>query len=402
MQSMNEQAQSGISVVVPCLNEEESIEQVVRAAQEGIARMNLPGEVVVVDNGSTDRSVELARAAGARVVTETIPGYGAALRRGFASARHEIMVMGDADMTYDFTRLDALVQPILDGNAELVVGNRMRNVRPGSMPKLHQYVGNPLLSLMLRLMFHTHTIKDAHCGMRAIRRDVYRRLGCVTTGMEFASEMIVRAIHNRVRMTERDIIYHPRIGESKLQSFRDGWRHMRFLLLHSPSSTLLFPGLAAWIVSLLVAAPLAFGPVVLGGRAFDIHMMIVAGTLNIVSIQLLTFGLLSKAFAHLAGLRDDPLIAWLYKHFTFEKFMLITLPPVAAALWVVGVVIHQWSTSGFGPLNQIRPLFLALICMINGMQMAAGGYLFSIMALPRHRGRFTPGAQDHPPGPENG
>ena len=191
-----ESAADGVSVVIPCLNEEASIAQVVDAALAGIAKLGLPGEVVVVDNGSVDRSPELAAEHGARVLTEDERGYGAALRRGFRDARYGIVVMGDGDLTYDFSRLDELVRPILDGAAEFVVGNRMGNIRPGSMPKLHQYVGNPVLSLLLRVMFHTHTVRDAHCGMRAILRSTYRRLRCVTTGMEFASEMIVRAIHN--------------------------------------------------------------------------------------------------------------------------------------------------------------------------------------------------------------
>ena len=184
----------GVSVVIPCLNEEASIGQVIAAARAGIAAIGTGGEVIVVDNGSTDRSVEIAKRSGARVLTETHRGYGAALRKGFADARHEIVVMGDGDLTYDFKKLGDLVLPILAGEAQFVIGNRMGNILPGAMPPLHRYLGNPILSGLLRLMFHDRRVKDAHCGLRAISRDVYRRLRCVTTGMEFASEMVVRAI----------------------------------------------------------------------------------------------------------------------------------------------------------------------------------------------------------------
>ena len=374
----------GVSVVIPCLDEEESIGLVVDAGLAGIKKLNLSGEVVVVDNGCTDRSVAVAEEHGARVVQEEERGYGAALRRGFAEAKYDIMVMGDGDLTYDFSRLDALVQPILDDDADLVVGNRMRNILPGSMPKLHQYVGNPVLSLMLRLMFHTHTIKDAHCGMRAISREAYLRLGCVTTGMEFASEMIVRAIDCKLRLQERDIVYHARVGDSKLASFRDGWRHLRFMLLHSPTSALLVPGIVLWAIGLAVALPLAFGPVVLDGRAIDVHCMIIGGLINTVSIQFIMMGLLAKAYAHLSGLRHDSVIVWLYNHLTFEKLILATLPLVAIGLAVMLNVIVRWVASGFGDLNEVRPLFFATVCFVNGVQIAAAGYLFSIMVLPRH------------------
>jgi glycosyltransferase involved in cell wall biosynthesis len=374
----------GISVVIPCLNEEESIGQVVEAAQEGIRKLDMPGEVIVVDNGSTDRSRKIAEEKGARVVPETIKGYGAALRRGFASATYSIMVMGDGDMTYDFARLDILVQPILDGEAEFVVGNRMANIRPGSMPRLHRYVGNPALSMMLRIMFRRHIVRDAHCGMRAITREAYRSLRCVTTGMEFASEMVVRAIHRGIRMAERDIVYHPRVGESKLSSFRDGWRHLRFMFLHSPTWALLLPGFTMWILGTAIAIPLAFGPVVIGGRHIDIHCMIIGALLNVVSIQFITMGFLAKAYAHHARIWKDAAIERMHRAFSFERIAMIALPLILIGLGMTLKVVVQWVASGFGPLDEARLLFLALLCLVNGTQIAAAGYFFQIMALPRH------------------
>lgn len=387
-------AYNGISVVIPCLNEEASIGPVVDAAREGISRVGLPGEVIVVDNGSTDRSTSIARAHGARVVTEQERGYGAALRRGFAEARYDLLAMGDGDLTYDFTRLDDLATPILRGEADFVVGNRMGNLRPGSMPWLHRYIGNPLLSTLLRFMFWNHLVRDAHCGMRVITATAYRALHCVTTGMEFASEMIVRALHCKLRMVERPIIYHPRVGESKLMSFRDGWRHLRFMWLHSPSSALLVPGLLIWVLGLALALRLAMGPVMWNGRAIDIHCMIVGGLLSVISIQMLTMGLLAKAFAHLSGLHHEPVVRWLYQKITFERFVLYTTPLVLSGLALTLWVVFEWAVGGFGPLDQTRRLFFGMLLMANGTQIAAAGYLFSIMALPRHVEPFTPNPPD--------
>ncbi len=381
---------NGISIVIPCLNEADSIGLVVDAALTGIAKLKMDGEVVIVDNGSTDDSANIARAHGGRVIAESEKGYGAALRRGFAEAHYELLAMGDGDLTYDFTRIDELVRPILDNEADFVVGNRMNHLRPGSMPALHRYLGNPLLSMMLRVMFARHIVRDAHCGMRVITRKAYQALHCVTTGMEFASEMIVRAIHCHVRMAERPIVYHERVGESKLASFRDGWRHLRFMWLHSPAWALLIPGAAMWIAGLIVAIPLAFGPVVWHGRAFDIHCMIMGGLLNLISIQLITLGLLAKAFAHLAGLRYDRTIAWLYQHLHFERCILYTLPLGLAGVAMVLRVVYVWVASGFGPLAEERLLFLGMLCVANAAQIAAAGYLFSIMALPRHLAPFAP------------
>jgi hypothetical protein len=301
--------------------------------------------------------------------------------------------MGDADLTYDFTRLDVLVRPILNGEADFVVGNRMRNIRPGSMPRLHRYLGNPLMSFFLRVMFHTTAVRDPQCGLRAITRTAYDRLQCATTGMEFASEMIVRAIQCGVKMAERDIVYHPRAGASKLRSFKDGWRHLRFMMLHSPTMMLLVPGAVFWLIGLALSLRLAFGPVIIGGRLFDIHCMIAGGLLNIVSLQVIVAGLLAKAYAHLSGLHDDPVVAWFYRWFTFERAFLLSVPLTLIGLGVGGRVVAKWVASGFGALDQPRALFLALLCIVNGVQIASASYLFSIMALPRHVDRRSPSAE---------
>ena len=229
-----------VSVVIPCLNEQENIAHCVTVARAVLVEHGIRGEVVVADNASDDRSAEIAANAGARVVTEPRRGYGSAYRAGFAVARGRYIVMADADLTYDFAEIPRFVEH-LEAGAELVMGDRMDNIHPGAMPWLHRYVGNPVLTGVLNLFFRTG-VNDAHCGMRALRRDVLPRLDLRTTGMEFASEMVIRASKEQLDIREFPIEYHPRGGESKLSSFRDGWRHLRFLLVHSPTHLFVLPG----------------------------------------------------------------------------------------------------------------------------------------------------------------
>jgi glycosyltransferase involved in cell wall biosynthesis len=232
--------------VIPCLNEEKAIAACVMAAIDALANARLSGEVIVVDNASEDRSAELAAAAGARVVSEPRRGYGSAYLAGFRAAIGDCVVMADADLTYDFADIPRFVAEIQQG-ADMVMGDRMDNIQPGAMPWLHRYVGNPLLSGFLNVLFRTG-VRDAHCGMRAFRRSVLPQLDLRTTGMEFASEMVIRAAKANLRIEQIPITYHPREGESKLSSFRDGWRHLRFLLLHRPTYLFVLPGLLMLIL----------------------------------------------------------------------------------------------------------------------------------------------------------
>ena len=359
------------------------------AAHAGILDAGVEGEVLVVDNGCDDLSAQIAVEHGARVLREDRRGYGAALRKGFGAAAYDVVVMGDGDLSYDFSKLGALVRPILEDKADLVVGNRMQNILPGAMPWLHRYVGNPLLSAFTRVVFRIKGVRDIHCGLRAIRLDAYRQLNCVTTGMEFASEMIIRAHQKGLRIVEQPIVYHLRTGDSKLHSFKDGWRHLRFMMLHSPTTALLIPGCVGWLLGLLICLPLVSGPVVISGRTFDVHCMILGGLLNVVSIQIMTFGMLAKAFAHLSGIREDPVIARLYQLITFEKTMALALPMVLIGLIVSANVILGWVRAGFGDLDSSRALFFSTLCLVNGVQLSAAAYLFSLVALPHRIDRST-------------
>src|SRR3954470_4446052 len=277
-----------VSVVIPCLNEAENIEACVKSALEALETSGILGEVLVADNAPGDGSADLAAAVGARVIHEPRRGYGSAYLAGFRAARGRYIVMADADLTYDFAEIPRFVEH-LDAGAELVMGDRMDNIHPGAMPWLHRYVGNPVLTWILNLFFRTG-VNDAHCGMRALRRDILPLLDLRTTGMEFASEMVIRASKEHLRISEVPIEYHPRGGESKLASFRDGWRHLRFLLVHSPKHLFIIPGsvLAALgsVIVLFVGAGIDFF-----GRAWGIHTLIGGVLLMIVGTQMLALGL---------------------------------------------------------------------------------------------------------------
>ena len=227
--------------MIPCLNEAENIEQCVSAAWDALEANGISGEVIVADNGSTDGSAELARAAGARVVHEPRRGYGSAYLAGFAAARGDYIVMADADLTYDFAEIPRFVKELDDG-AQLVMGDRMDSIHDGAMPWMNRHIGNPVLSGFLNLLYRTN-VRDVHCGMRALRRDVLPVLDLNSTGMEFASEMVIRAAKQQLDVREFPIEYHPRGGESKLSPMRDGWRHLRLMLVYSPTALFIVPGL---------------------------------------------------------------------------------------------------------------------------------------------------------------
>src|SRR3954463_8206248 len=282
-----------VSVVIPCLNEEDNIEACVTRALDAIRDAGLAGEVVVADNASEDRSAELARNAGARVVTETRRGYGSAYLAGFAAAQGRYLVMADADLTYDFAEIPRFVEK-LDEGAELVMGDRMDNIHPGAMPWLHRYVGNPVLTGVLNVFFRTG-VNDAHCGMRGLRRDILPRLDLRTTGMEFASEMVIRASKERLDIREFPIEYRPRGGESKPSSVRGGWRALRFLLVHSPTHLFMLPGLALLTLGVLVTA-LVLSRVEMFGRQWDVHTQLGGALLIVTGVQVIALGLAAHAY----------------------------------------------------------------------------------------------------------
>ena len=370
-----------VSVVIPCLNEAENIERCVTAALEAIVRMGVAGEVVVADNDSEDDSARLAEAAGARVVVERRRGYGSAYLAGFAASRGRYIVMADADLTYDFNEIPRFVGELEKG-AEMVIGDRMDNIHPGAMPWLHQYIGNPILTGLLNLFFRTG-ISDAHCGMRALRRDVLPRLDLRTTGMEFASEMVIRASKEKLRIAEFPIQYHPRGGESKLSSFRDGWRHLRFLLVHSPNHLFIIPGAVMSGLGALILL-ISESRLELFGRPWGVHAVIGGALLMIVGTQVLALGLCAHAYGTYFMGEKDPWFDRMRSRFRLEHGLLLGGLFMLAGVVLAAVILVSWISHGFGSLSYERLAVIAAAVLIVGIQIFFSSFLLSILGLRRN------------------
>jgi len=369
---------ASVSVVIPCLNEEQTIAQCVESAIASLERNQLDGEVIVVDNGSEDGSAKLAEQAGARVILEHRRGYGSAYLAGLAQARGDLVVMADADLTYDFDDIPRFVERLQDG-AELVIGDRMDNIEPGAMPWLHQYVGNPLLTGVLNVFFRAG-VRDAHCGMRAIRRDVLPRLDLRTTGMEFASEMLVRAAKQGVVIDEVPITYSRRGGSSKLSSFRDGWRHLRYLLIHSPFYLFIVPGALQCLVGLL-ASVTVLANIHLFGRLWDLHTLIAGSLLIIVGVEVLALGVCAQAYgAYYLGERDR----WFdapRRRLRLEHGLALGAALIAIGSAVGATVVIRWISHGFGALAQERLALVAATLVIVGVHVFFASFLLSVIGL---------------------
>jgi glycosyltransferase involved in cell wall biosynthesis len=369
-----------VSVVIPCLNEAENIETCVTSAHRALEAMGVPGEVVVADNGSEDDSASLAERAGARVVVERRRGYGSAYLAGFEAARGRYIVMADADLTYDFNEIPRFVAALEDG-AEMVIGDRMDNIQPGAMPWMHRYVGNPILTGLLNLFFRTG-INDAHCGMRAVRRDVLPRLDLRTTGMEFASEMVIRAAKEQLRIDEFPIEYHPRGGESKLSSFRDGWRHLRFLLVHSPNHLFILPGAVLATIGTVILVYVGSGLDFLG-RAWGLHALIGAALLMIVGTQVLALGLCAHAYGTYFMAERDPWFDRMRARFRLEHGLLLGGAFMLVGLVIGTVIVATWISRGFGSLSDEKLAVIAASLLVVGIQIFFSSFLLSILGLRR-------------------
>jgi glycosyltransferase involved in cell wall biosynthesis len=371
-----------VSVVIPCLNEAETIAECVSQARAVLDANALSGEVVVIDNGSTDGSGDLARNAGAHVVVEPRRGYGSAYLAGLEAARGDYVVMVDADLTYDFGEIPSFVRE-LEAGADVVIGNRMQNIKPGAMPLLSR-LGNPLLSGFLNILHRTN-IHDAHCGMRALRRDVVPALNLRTVGMEFASEMVIRATRERLDVREVPISLHPRVGESKLSPFRDGWRHLRLILVYNPTFLFIIPGLVFFAVGSLIAL-LVFLEVPVFGRDLLLHSLIFGCLLVLIGVQAIGLGLSARAFGIYFISEQDPLFQRLRGRLRLEHGLALALLVLLAGLALIGVVVGKWAASGFGELREERLAILAFTVIAVGAQIFFTSFLVSIIGLRRPRG----------------
>ena len=370
-----------ISVVLPCLNEAMTVSRCVEEALQALSTGGLRGEVIVSDNGSSDGSPGLARQAGARVVHEPKRGYGSAYLCGIAAARAPIIIMADADNTYDLREIPRLVAKLREGY-DMVLGSRLGGViLPGAMPWLHRYVGNPILTGLLNRLFRLQ-LQDAHTGLRAFTRAGYDRLELRTTGMEFASEMIVSAGQQRLKVAEVPITYHPRAGESKLKTWRDGWRHLRYLMLRSPTHLFLIPGVALVLLGWLPLVALAAGPLVIGRFFFDFHYMIAGSAIALLGLQTLTLGVHGKAYLVANNLEHpDRLMAWLQENFTLERGLLSGLALLLIGLGFGLRIFIVWAQHGYENLFELRTGLVALTLAVSGTQVIVAALFLSLLRI---------------------
>lgn len=374
-----------VSIVMPCLNEAETLGTCIQKAQNTLEALGIQGEVVVADNGSTDASVAIAERLGARVVHQPLRGYGAAYLAGIAAAEGQYIVIGDSDDTYDFTDLERFITPLRDG-CDFVIGNRLKGeILPGAMPKLHRYIGNPVLTGILNVLFRSG-VSDAHCGMRSFTREAYQRMKLQTTGMEFASEMVIKAIKTDLKIKEIPITYYPRKGESKLNSFRDGWRHLRFMLMLSPTYLFLIPGILLFLLGLIGTVALLRGPLQIGSRAYDVHVMVLACLLCLLGYQVLLLGLSARTLSVTRGFSSsDLLIQYVYRHFTLEKGLLLGCVIFAVGFLIDSWIAYGWMKSGFGELQKVRPALFALLLMVLGTQTIFSAFFVSMLGIPTEK-----------------
>jgi len=369
-----------ISVVIPCLNEEEAVGGVVDQALEGIRRSGRPGEVIVVDNRSTDRSAEVAADHGAIVVREERPGYGSAYLAGLAEARGDYIVMGDADNTYPLNELAPFVERLAAGD-DLVMGSRFEGTIHGeAMPWLNRHVGNPILTGLLNILFGVK-ISDAHCGMRAVRKDALPTLDLHSTGMEFASEMVFKAFRRRLRVSEIPIDYYPRVGESKLNRVGDAWRHVKFMLLYSPSWLYFVPGLILLFVGLAGAIALAAGPVTIFGRPWQIHTLFACIAAILLGTQVVQLGIFARAFAasHLG--ETDRLVEWARGRITLEHGLIVGTILLAIGVVTLAAIFFAWAFGGFGALSHEYGTALGFTLVAVGTQVMLGSFFVSLMTM---------------------
>ena len=370
-----------VSVVMPCLNEEETIGTCIKKAQNALKKLNIQGEVIIADNGSTDNSVCIAEKSGAIVVHQPIRGYGAAYLAGIAAAEGQYIVIGDSDDTYDFTDLERFITPLREG-CDFVIGNRLKgDILPGAMPGLHRYLGNPILTGILNVLFRSG-ISDAHCGMRSFTREAYQQMELQTTGMEFASEMVIKATKAQFKIDEIPITYYPRKGESKLNSFRDGWRHLRFMLMLSPTVLFFLPGILLFLFGLVGTVALLPGPLKIGNHAYDIHVMVLACLLCLLGYQVLLLGLSARTLSVVHGLsKRDSFLQFVHRYFTLEKGLMIGFVVFAMGFLIDSWIAYGWVKSGFGALQKARPALFALLLMVLGAQTFFFAFFLSMLGI---------------------
>src|SRR6266850_89422 len=377
-----------VSVLMPCLNEAETLGTCINKAKASLKSLGVNGEVIIADNGSTDGSQEIAKSLGARVVNVERRGYGNALMRGIATAHGKYVIMGDSDDSYDFTNLGPFMEKLRAGY-DLVMGNRfMGNIHPGAMPHLHRYLGNPVLTAIGRLFFKSPS-GDFHCGLRGFRRQAILDLDLRTTGMEFASEMVVKSSLHDLRITEVPTILQPdgRSRPPHLRSWSDGWRHLRFLLLYSPRWLFLYPGILLIVFGLIVGALLLQGPVFVGSIGFDAQTLLYAAAAVILGFQAVAFGVFTKVFAISEGLLpEDPKLTFSKIKVNLERGLILGVSLILTGLVCSAYSVWTWKRASFGtldPVHTLRIIIPAITALIIGVQIVFSSFFLSILGLRR-------------------
>jgi glycosyltransferase involved in cell wall biosynthesis len=377
-----------VTILMPCLNEAETLAFCVRQAVAALRDNNVAGEVVVADNGSTDGSQKIATGEGARVVNVPTRGYGAALIAGIEAARGKYILMADADASYHFEHLPRFL-PKLDEGYDLVMGNRFSGtIEPGAMPPLHRYLGNPVLSSIGRIFFRI-PVRDFHCGLRAFRRDPILALNLRTTGMEFASEMVVKSSLAGLRMTEVPTTLSPdgRSRPPHLRSWRDGWRHLRFLLLFSPRWLFLIPGVVTFFVGIILSLWLIPGPQTVGRWTFDVDTLTYALGLVLIGAHISVFAVSARVFGTQEGfLPPNPKFERIFNYINLEVGLLFGAVLLLAGLGILGYAIYIWHSAGFGNLSPQRMLRLTLpsaTCFMLGVEAIFGSFFLSLLGMNR-------------------
>lgn len=377
-------SQIEVSVVLPCLNEERTVGICVKKVLSSLAGSKINGEVIIADNGSTDRSVEIAEALGARVVHVKEKGYGSALRGGFEAASGKYIIMADADDSYDLENLFPFVEKLRAGY-DLVMGNRFKGeIKKGAMPWHHRYIGNPILSFLGKLFFRTPA-NDFHCGLRGFTKEAIKKMNLQTTGMELASEIVIKSSILGMRVCEVPTILFPdgRDRPPHLRSFRDGWRHLRFLLIYSPTWLFLYPGLALFLFGSLVSLLLFFGPVNIGFRYIDFHTFIAAGTLMFFGVNMLSFAAITRVYAFQTGLLPVvPRFFALFKYINLEKGLLLGF-----SILILGIVLMvralflspNFEQIGFS--SSIRLVFGGSLAFVTGGQIILSSFVLSMLGI---------------------
>lgn len=363
-----------ISLIIPTKNEAKTICQCIQKAEEVFNKTGLTGEIIVVDS-STDQTAEIAISCGAEVVFPQMLGYGNAYLKGFEKAQGEYIFLMDGDLTYDPDAILHMLPLLQKGEYDMVMGSRLKGqILPGAMPALHRYIGNPFLTWVLNRLFSAK-ISDAHCGLRAITRDALKKLDLRSGGMEFASEMVIEAASRGLRIAEVPITYYPRQGDSKLNSFTDGWRHLRFMMLYRPGPFLLIPGLIALIFGLMLAMAVYLE----GGSRM--HSLILGGLLLIIGYQMLLAGLHFRAFGATWGLSRSNGMKKLISYHSLEKELIAGLALLATGIIIGLGVLLKWRGSGFGSLDAAQSAMIAMILSILGIQTIFSGMFISLLLL---------------------